>query len=42
MGIRRDGGKRNYGLSYQHVQTGILQLIILKVRTFGVATKHFL
>jgi len=38
MGIRRDGGKRNYGLSYQRVQTNILQLIILKVRTFGVAT----
>ena len=37
MRIWRNGGKRNYGLSYQRVQTDILQLIILKVRTFGVA-----
>jgi len=36
MGVRRDGSKRNYGLSYQRVQIDILQLIILKVRTFGV------
>jgi len=42
MGIRRDGDKRNYGLSYQRVQTNILQLIIQKVRMFGCATKCFL